>query len=134
MIFQDESSEIDTELSFSCHAESDERLSQKRYFSPLFIQEREEPANLRQAHHSHEESLLPAQSFSVCHSRTGRPVHELSEPQLRKWVNQDSPGTMKKEQILADCRAEIQKHEFQADSDRRSIQIEWNYRVSTKWD
>ena len=28
----------------------------------------------------------------------------------------------KKEQILADCRAEIHKHEFQADSDRRSIQ------------
>ena len=27
----------------------------------------------------------------------------------------------KKEQILADCRAEIQKHEFQADYDRRSI-------------
>ena len=28
----------------------------------------------------------------------------------------------KKEQFLADFRAEIQKHEFQADSDRRSIQ------------
>ena len=27
-----------------------------------------------------------------------------------------------KEQILADFRAEIQRHEFQADSDRRSIQ------------
>ena len=27
----------------------------------------------------------------------------------------------KKGQILADCRAEIQKHEFQADYDRRSI-------------
>ena len=27
-----------------------------------------------------------------------------------------------KEQILADCTAEIQKHEFQADCDRRSIQ------------
>ena len=27
-----------------------------------------------------------------------------------------------KEQILADFRSEIQKHEFQADSDRRSIQ------------
>ena len=27
-----------------------------------------------------------------------------------------------KEQILAEVRAEIQKHEFQADSDRRSIQ------------
>ena len=29
----------------------------------------------------------------------------------------------KKEQILADCRAGIQKHEFQADYDRRSIPI-----------
>ena len=28
----------------------------------------------------------------------------------------------KKEQILAYCRAEIQKHEFQANYDRRSIQ------------
>ena len=27
-----------------------------------------------------------------------------------------------KEQILADCRAEIWKHEFQAENDRRSIQ------------
>ena len=27
-----------------------------------------------------------------------------------------------KDQILADCQAEIQKHEFQADYDRRSIQ------------
>ena len=26
------------------------------------------------------------------------------------------------EQILADCQAEIRKHEFQADHDRRSIQ------------
>ena len=39
---------------------------------------------------------------------------------LRIWANQDSSGTTK-EQILADCRAEIQKHEFQADYDRRSI-------------
>ena len=28
----------------------------------------------------------------------------------------------KKKQILADCRAEIQKHEFQDDYDRRNIQ------------
>ena len=27
-----------------------------------------------------------------------------------------------REQILADCQAEIQKHEFQADDDRRSFQ------------
>ena len=29
---------------------------------------------------------------------------------------------MRKKQILADCRAEIQKHELQADYDRKSIQ------------
>ena len=29
----------------------------------MFTQEREEPANLRQTYDSHEESLLPAQSF-----------------------------------------------------------------------
>ena len=28
----------------------------------------------------------------------------------------------RKEQMLADCQAEIRKHEFQADNDRRSIQ------------
>ena len=74
--------------------------------SPLFIQERKEPADRRQAYHSCEESLLPAQSFSVCHSRTG--IKILLERQ--------------REQILANFRAEIHKHEFQTDSDRRSIQ------------
>ena len=38
-----------------------------------------------------------------------------------------------KGKILADCRAEIQKHEFQAGYDRRSIpKIEWSYRVSNE--
>ena len=37
----------------------------------------------RQAYHSHEESLLPAQSFFT-HARTERPVHELSSCQKRK--------------------------------------------------
>ena len=46
--------------------------------SPLFTQEREEPAGRRQAYHSPKESLLSSQSLSVCHVRTGRPVHELS--------------------------------------------------------
>ena len=40
---------------------------------------------------------------------------------LKKWASQDSSGTTKK-QTLADYRAENQKHEFQADYDRRSIQ------------
>ena len=92
MIFQDESSDIDTELFVL------EKCGERRFtigealISPLFIQEREEPANLIQVYHSHEESLLPAQSFSVCHSRTGRPVHELSSPGscIRESPSRDS--------------------------------------------
>ena len=63
MIFQDESGDKDTEPSYSCNAELDDEIIGKALSSPLFIQEREEPANWRQAYHSQEESLLPAQSF-----------------------------------------------------------------------
>ena len=63
--------------------------------SPLFTQEREEPAGRRQAYHSFEESLLPSQSVSVCHVRTGRPVHELS-----------SQGSSSKEQPSRDSENE----------------------------
>ena len=102
----------------------------KSAFFTLFIQEREEPANLRQLYHSHEESFLPAQSFSVCHSRTVRPVYEPSSDlsQKRKSSRDLENERIRilferqKEQNLADFRAEIQKHKFQADSDRRSIQ------------
>ena len=77
VIFQNESVDIDTEPSYSCDAELDDELIGKALFSPLFIQERQEPANLRQADHSHEESLLPAQSFFT-RTSTGRPVYEPS--------------------------------------------------------
>ena len=60
-IFQNESVDIDTEPSYSCDAELDDELIRKALSSPLFTQERQEPANLRQSYHSHEESLLPAQ-------------------------------------------------------------------------
>ena len=109
------------------HAELDDEIIGKAPPSPLFIQEREEPADRRQAYHSHEESLLPAQS-SFAHIRTGRPILELSSCQKRK-SNRDMENERirilferQKEQILAEARTEIQKHEFQADSDRRSIQ------------
>ena len=37
-----------------------------------------------------------------------------------------------REQILADCQAEIRKHEFQADYDGRRIRNEWNDRVAER--
>ena len=127
MIFQDESGDIGTEPSYSCDAELDDEIIGKVLSSPLFIQEREEPANRRQAHHSHEESLLPAQSF-FAHTRSVRPVNELSSCQKRTSRREMENERIRillqrqKEQILADFRAEIHKHKFQADSDRRRIQ------------
>ena len=84
-IVQNESVDIDTEPSYSCDAELEHELIGKVLSSPLFIQEREEPANLRQTYHSHEESLLPAQSFFT-RTSTGRPMYEPSSesPHKRK--------------------------------------------------
>ena len=100
--------------------------------SPLFTQEREDPASRRQACHSLDESLLSSQSLSVGHVRTGRLVFDefgslisnVRENPLRESVSEQIRILLErqKEQILTDFRAEIQKHEFQADYDRRSIQ------------
>ena len=77
MILQEESGDKDTERSYLCDAELDDETIGKALSSPLFIQEREEQADRRQAYHSYEESLLSAQSFFT-HTRTGRQVDELS--------------------------------------------------------
>ena len=53
--------------SYSFDMELDDELIRKELSSPLFTQEREEPANLRQTDHSLEESLLPAKSFFRTH-------------------------------------------------------------------
>ena len=130
IIFQEQSGDIDTEPSYVCEAELDDETIGKALSSPLFIQEREEPADRRRAYHSHEESMLPAQSLSVGHVRTVRPVNDLGslsssvrENPCRDSENQQIRILLERqsEQILADCGAEILKHEFQADSDR-SIQ------------
>ena len=99
--------------------------------SPLFTQEQEQPAGRRQADHSLEESLLPSQSLSVVHVRTGKPVNELSSlsSSIRENPSRDSENEQtrilldrQREQILAAVRAEIHEHEFSAGYDRRSIQ------------
>ena len=63
MIFQDESGDINMELSYSCDAELDCEIIGNALSSPLFIQERKKPANLRQAYHSYEESLCQLSPF-----------------------------------------------------------------------
>ena len=129
-IFLQESSS-DTRPSYLHDAEISDDTIGRALSSPLFTQEREEKAGRRQTYHSLEESLLPSQSLSVGHVRTARPVNELSSlsSSVRENPRRDAENEQirillepQKEQILADCRAEIQKHEFQTDYDRRSIQ------------
>ena len=84
MIFQDESGDIDTEPSYPCDAEIDDEIIGKALSSPLFIQEREEPANRRQA-----------QSFFT-RTRTGKPVHELSS---LSSCNRENPSKDQKSQF-----------------------------------
>ena len=103
----------------------------------MFTQEREEPAGRRQAFtlpkKVFEKSFLSSQSLSVGHViRTGGPVSDefgtlisnVRENPSRNSENEQIRILLErqKEQNLDDCRAEIQKQEFQADYDRRSIQ------------
>ena len=90
-IFQNESVDIDTEPSYSFDMELDDELIRKALSSPLFTQEREEPANLRQTIRSLEESLLPAQSF-FAHTITGRAVCEPSSNFVSKTEIKSRPG------------------------------------------
>ena len=67
----------------------------------------------------------------MSHDRTGQSVvcrdksHERCQEIQRQNYENEQIRTLldrQREQILADCQAEIRKHEFQADYDRRSIQ------------
>ena len=79
------------------------------------------------AYHSLEESLLSSQSLSVGHVRTERLVNEFGSlsSSVRDNPCRDSEHEQikillqrRQEQIIADGRAEIQKHQFQAACDR----------------
>ena len=67
----------------------------------------------------------------MSHDSTGKPVvdcdksHESGYEIHRQNSEHEQIRTLldrQREQILADCQAEIRKHEFQADCDRRSFQ------------
>ena len=115
MIFKEEVGDQETEPSYLCDAELEDETIRKALSSPLFIQERGESADRRQAYHSYEESLLPAQSF-FAHSRTVRPMHELSslssctEKPSVKWKTKESGFSLKDK-----------KSKFSLKSERRSI-------------
>ena len=73
----------------------DAELSDETIGRALSSQEREEPADHRQACHSFEESLLPSQSLSVCHVSTGRPENEFSS--LSSYSSRDMENETREE-------------------------------------
>ena len=54
--------------------------------------------------------------------RTGQPVVKTGQEQNTEHAQIRTHLDRQREQILADCQAEIRRHKFQADHDRRSIQ------------
>ena len=80
-IFIQESSS-DTRPSYLHDSEISDDTIGRALSSPLFTQEREEPADRKQAYHSLEENLLSSQSLSVGHVRTERLVNELRSQSL----------------------------------------------------
>ena len=68
------------------------------------------------SHHSQREDLSVNLSSSSMSDRAGRPAEQSNqEAQMRTLLDKQ------KEQILAECQAEIDRHEFQAAYDRRSL-------------
>ena len=86
----------------------------------------------RRADHSEKEGLSSCLSSSLMsHDRTEKSVvcrdicHEQGHEIQRHNSESEQIRTLldrQREQILADCQAEIRMHEFQADHDRRSVQ------------
>ena len=75
-------------------------------------------------HHSQREDLSVGQSSSSVSERTGRPVGERAGRPAESSCQDAQIRTLldrQKERILAECQAEINRHEFQADYDRRSL-------------
>ena len=76
------------------------------------------------SHHSPREDLSVSLSSSSVSDRTGRPVGDRTGRPAERRNQEAQIGTLlnkQKEQILAECQARINKHQFQAAYDRRSL-------------
>ena len=110
-----------------CDAELDDETTRKNgYLHHCSFRSEKNQRTWDKPSHSYEESLLPAQSFFHTNER-GDPCTNLvnvNDNQVAKWKTKESGFSLndKKEQRLSEVRTEIQKHEFQADSDRECIQ------------
>ena len=113
---------MDTEHSYSCFAEFDNEIIGKAPFHHCsFRSEKNQRTGDKIIILMKKVHCQPS-PFSNPQKRE-RPVHELSScPISREIENERIRILVEKEQILVEFRTEIQKHEFQAECDRRIIQ------------
>ena len=79
-------------------------------------------AHREHVYNSQREGLSVGQSSWFVSERTGRPVVERGQELSIEHAQTRTLLDRQKEQILADCQAEIKRHELQADYDRRLTQ------------
>ena len=79
-------------------------------------------AHRERVYHSQREGLSVGQSSSSVSDRSGQPVVERGQELNTEHAQIRTLLDRQREQILADCQAEIKKHELQANYDRRSKQ------------
>ena len=109
----------------------EQRFSEQRFledvdYDDATIGEMLYNAYREQVNHSQREGLSVGQSSSSVSERTVRPVVERTgRPVVERRQEPNTEHAQmdrQKEQILAECLAEIKKHEFQANYDQRSVQ------------
>ena len=111
---------------------SEQRFLEDVDYDDLAFEEMLHNAHRVHVYHSQREGLSVGQSSSSVSKGTERPVVERTgRPVVASGqeLNVEHAQTRtllgrQKEQVLAECQAEIKKHEFQANYDRRSVQIE----------
>ena len=117
----------ETYVEFNQESITDQRFREQRFPEDVDYDDAEFDEMLfnayrEQVYHSQREGLSVGQSSSSLSDRTGQPVVETGQEQNLEHAQIRTLLDRQREQILADCQAEIRKHEFQADYDRRSIQ------------
>ena len=114
----------ETFVEFNQESATEQRFPENLDYDGAVIGQTLFNAYRRRVDHSEGEGLSSGLSSSISHDRTGQPVvhrdksHESGYKIQRQNSENEQVRTLvdrQREQILADCQAEIRKHEFQAD-------------------
>ena len=103
------------------HQLPEQRFLEDVDYDDAALEEMHHNAHREHVYHSHREDLSVGQSSSSVPERTGRPVVERGQELNTEHAQIRTLLDRQREQILADCQAEIKRHEFQTNYDPRSV-------------